>query len=58
MLAAGGECLDVEPEQRIERFTVSADMGEQLRAVCETVPDKDWAPYEERADVTVHWTEV
>jgi hypothetical protein len=47
-----------DPAQRIERFTVSADMTEQLRTLCEAVPDKDWALYEERTDVTVHWTEV
>jgi hypothetical protein len=42
-----------DPAQRIERFTVSADMGEQLRKLCEAVPDTGWALYEERADVTV-----
>ncbi len=47
-----------DPAQRIERFTVSADMGEQLRALCETVPEKDWALYEERSDCTVHWAQV
>jgi hypothetical protein len=47
-----------DPAQRIERFTVSADMSEQLRKLCEAVPEQDWTLYEERSDITVHWTEV
>lgn len=47
-----------DPAQRIERFTVSADMGEQLRKLCEAVPEEGWTLYEERANETVHCSEV
>jgi hypothetical protein len=40
------------------RFTISADMTEQLRAVCEQVRDPHWMLVEERAEESVHWAEV
>ena len=47
-----------EPAQRIERFTVSADMSEPLRKLCDAVPEQDWSLYQERTNETVHWSEV
>jgi len=46
------------PAQRIERFTVSADLCQELRTRCEALPDADWHPYESRLDETVSWSEV
>ncbi len=46
------------PENRIERFTVSADMGEDLHKKCATVRDEGWRVFEERANETVYWSEV
>jgi len=45
-----------DPENRIERFTISADMTKELRACCEKV--SEWKTYEERADEVVSWSEV
>lgn len=45
------------PKGRID-FTISADMTEPLRRVCEGVADAHWALLEERADETVWGTEV
>lgn len=40
-------------------FTISADMSEQLRKICEEVPKKNWKMLEnERVDETVEWEEV
>lgn len=39
-------------------FTVGADMGEDLRAVCAAVPEAAWGLFEDRLDETVHCTEV
>ena len=47
-----------DPENRIERFTVSADMGSELQRLCAAVPDAGWKLYEERTTETVHWAEV
>lgn len=47
-----------EPANRIERFTVSADMSEQLHKLCVAVPEDGWAIYEERFAETVYWSEV
>jgi hypothetical protein len=46
------------PENRIERFTVSADMSEALHKKCTAVHDAGWRPYEERANETVTYSEV
>jgi hypothetical protein len=47
-----------DPSNRIERFTVSADMGEQLHKLCVAVPETGWSVYEERFAETVYWGEV
>ena len=47
-----------DPRNRIERFTVSADMSRELHALCLAVPDADWKAYEEPAHETVCWSEV
>jgi hypothetical protein len=39
-------------------FTVSADMSERLRQVCEAVPEPSWQLYEERATETVVCADV
>jgi Transposase DDE domain group 1 len=39
-------------------FTISADMGEALRRVCEGVPESAWHLYEERATETVTCADV
>jgi hypothetical protein len=39
-------------------FTISADMTEQLRAVCEQVREPHWLLVEERAEESVHWADV
>jgi len=39
-------------------FTISADMTEKLRGVCETVPQEQWTALEERDDETLCWAEV
>jgi hypothetical protein len=39
-------------------FTISADMTEQLRAVCERVREPRWLLVEERAEESVHWADV
>jgi hypothetical protein len=48
------------PAQRIARFTVSGDMCQELRALCEALPLDRWRPYpcEPRDDETVSWAEV
>lgn len=46
------------PENRIERFTVSADMSEALHKKCTEVPDAGWTHFEERANETVSYAEV
>jgi hypothetical protein len=48
----------VDPANRIERFTVSADMSPSLRTLCENVPPQSWQLLEERAHETVQWAEV
>lgn len=45
------------PQGRIG-FSISADMNERLRKVCEAVPEPSWQLYEERATETVMCTEV
>ena len=40
------------------RFTISADMTEQLRVVCERVRAPHWLLVEERAEESVHWADV
>jgi hypothetical protein len=47
-----------DPTNHIERFTISADMSEQLRKLCEGVAADGWKLYEERANETVWWSEV
>jgi hypothetical protein len=47
-----------EPSHHIERFTVSADMGPELRKLCEQVPEDQWRLYEERAHEVVGYAEV
>jgi hypothetical protein len=39
-------------------FSISADMGEALRRVCEGVQESAWRPYEERATETVMCADV
>ena len=39
-------------------FTISADMTEALRAVCAAVHERAWEAVEDRADETVHCTDV
>lgn len=39
-------------------FTISADMSEQLRTVCEGVREPRWLLVEERAEESVHWADV
>lgn len=39
-------------------FTISADMGKDLRAVCQAVEEDNWRLLEQRADEEVHVTEV
>jgi len=48
---------DDGPKGRIG-FTISADMTEPLRALCESVPETSWALLEEREDETVQTSEV
>lgn len=45
-----------DPENQIERFTVSADMSKQLAT--EIAQVETWTLYEERAEETVWWSEV
>jgi len=40
------------------RFTISADMSPELRAVCEGVGQQRWLLVEERAEESVHWADV
>lgn len=40
------------------KFTISADMSVELRAVCERVPESGWALVEERAEESVYWADV
>jgi DDE family transposase len=40
------------------RFTISADMSPELRAVCEGVREPRWWLVEERAEESVHWADV
>ena len=47
-----------DPANHLERFTISADMSEQLHKLCEGVATDAWKPYEERAQETVWWSEV
>jgi hypothetical protein len=46
------------PDNRIERFTVSADMTEDLRSACQKVAPGDWKGLEERVSEEVFWAEV
>ena len=39
-------------------FTISADMSEELRAVCAGVRAQRWVLVEERAEESVHWADV
>ncbi len=39
-------------------FTISADMGKELRAVCEAVPESGWRLFENRGEEEVHVSEV
>ncbi len=47
-----------DPVNHIERFTISADMSEPLRKLCEAVRDPAWKLYDERTHETVSWSEV
>jgi hypothetical protein len=47
-----------DPANHLERFTISADMSEPLRTLCEAVPEPDWKLYDERANETVWCSEV
>jgi hypothetical protein len=53
-----------EGVRRLQRVKPSKLATLELDATCieshkrEAVPDKNWALYQERSDVTVHWTEV
>lgn len=40
------------------RFTISADMSPELRAVCEGGREPRWSLVEERAEESVHWADV
>jgi hypothetical protein len=40
------------------RFTISADMSPELRAVCAGVGQPRWLLVEERAEESVHWADV
>ena len=40
------------------RFTIGADMTEQLHAVCAAVPEGRWALFEDRPEETVHCVDV
>ena len=40
------------------RFTISADMSPELRAVCAGVGQQRWLLVEERAEESVHWADV
>ena len=62
---ADSACYEIEtlrwlcdPPNRIERFTVSADMSPALRALCEKVPPQEWQLLEARAHESVYWAEV
>jgi hypothetical protein len=39
-------------------FAISADMTPELRRQCVALAEKDWALFEERADISVHLAEV
>ncbi len=45
-------------DNRIERFTISADMSPQLAQACAAVPDAQWHPLEERVNEVITWAEV
>jgi hypothetical protein len=45
------------PQGKIS-FTISADMTEQLRGVCEQVGEPHWQLVEERVEESVHWADV
>jgi hypothetical protein len=47
-----------DPENHIERFTVSADMTEPLRRLACGVAGDAWTVYEDRNNETVSWAEV
>lgn len=47
-----------DPVNRLERFTISADMSEPLHKLCAGVGDSAWTIYDERANETVWWSEV
>lgn len=47
-----------DPENRIDRFTISADMSRELALACAALPEKAWKPYEERVTEVVTWAEV
>lgn len=48
----------LDPQNRIERFTISADMTQELRAAAESVPDSDWQLYRARATENVYVAEI
>ena len=48
----------MDPTHAFERFTVSADMGAELRALCVAAPPEAWQLLEERANESVWFTEV
>jgi len=43
---------------RIERFTISADMVAELRALCVALPEASWKLLETRKHERVYWSEV
>ncbi len=45
-------------DNRIERFTISADMSPQLAQACAAVPDAQWQLLEKRTNELVWWAEV
>jgi hypothetical protein len=47
-----------DPKNRIERFTVSADMEPSLRRLCEALRPEAWQLYEQRAEEVVFVSEV
>lgn len=49
-------CAD--PANRLERFTISADMSQPLHKLCDAVGEPNWKVYDKRANETVWWSEV
>jgi len=48
----------MDSRNRIERFTISADMVAELRALCVALPEASWKLLEERKHERVYWSEV